>query len=401
MASVADAKACFDEMTCCARHPAAREARDRATAYPLPTTRPMPLAPRHPAPSIVLAVVATLVILFCASRADAQTINVVNEASLPRLDAQGNPTKKRRLELEPEAINRQDCLEDQRIRFTLQLDDFEANATLAAWASLDGEDCAAQGSRDGESARCWPIVDAIPLQLVVDVDVPVRKILSAAPPFAPTRPAPDDTACGTVDLSTVSVQFLYFRPGERATAAVQKAIDVVADTVGPHPPADLKVLPGDRKLQVSWEMPPTVSRITGARAYCERASGESCSGVELRAGRDLPPDEARRLECGRIAGAQGTTLLAGMEGTPLENGASVAVAVAHVDAFDNVGPLSNLSCSTPIELPAEEQESSCRAASVGRAGGTADWAAVVAVALLVSARFRRRRASSDGVTREA
>ena len=72
---------------------------------------------------------------------------------------------------------------NQRIRFTLQMANFEANASVQAWASNNGASCNETLNRNGGTAVCWRVTDSdIALQSVVDVVVPVRRIMSGAQP---------------------------------------------------------------------------------------------------------------------------------------------------------------------------------------------------------------------------
>src|SRR5262249_28005066 len=153
--------------------------------------------------------------------------------------------------LTPEAVNLQDCVDDQLIRFTLLMSGFEAQASVQAWASNSGADCKTSTNRSGGVQVCWKLLDTnISLQTTVDVDIPVRQIMSGAPPFdAQSKRNATASACGQVDLSTISVQFLYFKPGDSATATQAKNIDITVDTVGPEPPSGLTALPGNTRIQ--------------------------------------------------------------------------------------------------------------------------------------------------------
>lgn len=223
------------------------------------------------------------------------TINVANEKSLPRLDKNGNTITKRPLTLNPEAVNFQDCVDDQQIRFTLLMGGFEANAVIEVWAANGGVDCGQQLNRASANQLCWQVSGNVPLQQTVDVNIPVRKIMAGAPPNKPT--ALNDTAdvCGQVDLSNLSVQFLYFKPGDRATAASKKDIGVTVDTIGPSAPTGLKVLPGNTRVQVSWDNisgEGGVSALTGVRVYCDPAQAAAPTTVQVDATCTQVPNEA-------------------------------------------------------------------------------------------------------------
>lgn len=369
---------------------------------------------------------ASLVVYVTPAFAQA-TINVVNEKSLPRLDKNGNTVAKRPLTLNPEAVNNQDCVDEQQIQFTLLMSGFEPNAIIEVWAA-NGADCSTQVNRSSANQVCWQVSPNVPLQQQVNIAIPVRKIMSGAPPFKATAPDETENACGKVDLSNISVQFLYFKPGDRANAASKKEIGVTIDTVGPAPPTGLKALPGNTRVQVSWDNisgEGGVSALTGVRVYCDPAQASGPTTIEVEASCEQVPNEVdasgdaaddaevdagftevctdggtetvpgggdcsssnfvttgadgttepvvpdaefnAKFECGSITGNSGTTVVATqVAGNPLANGTRYAVAVAATDAYGNVGPLSSVVCETPEET--NDFWDSYRAAG-GQAGG--------------------------------
>jgi len=162
----------------------------------------------------------------------AQEISIANEASLPRVDASGSLLEKRSIALDPERVSDSDCVDDQRIRFTLILSDYAVNATVQAWASSSGQDCSQATNRSGSTAQCWRLVDGvIPLMPQQNVDIPVRRIMSGAGSFSPTAPDATVNVCGKVGLSSISVEFLYFDPGNVSAAAVNHTVAVTIDTI--------------------------------------------------------------------------------------------------------------------------------------------------------------------------
>jgi len=200
------------------------------------------------------AIFALLALLLSARAASAQSITIVQSQSLPRLDKDGNSVIKRPVTLNPEAVNLQDCVDDQRIRFPLLLSGFTADATIQVWAAVQGADCSQQQIRTGAAALCWQVTDsAVPLQLNTEVIVPVRTLLSGvpAPLSAKANAGPD--ICGRVNLTNIVVQFLYFPPGAgTGQPSTTATVSIQADTVGPDPPSGLRSLPGDGRLRVEW-----------------------------------------------------------------------------------------------------------------------------------------------------
>ena len=253
---------------------------------------------------VVFASTLAAVVLFTQG-ALAQSIAVVNEASLPRLDKDGKPVQKRPQTLSPEGVNLQDCIDDQKIRFTLQLGGFEARAVIEAWASI-GQDCKAQTARGGGVQTCWKVFDsAIPLSPVTDVDIPVRKIMSGAPPNKAAETDASEAVCGRVDLANIAVHFLYFAPGDPVTAQSEKTIAVTVDTVGPLPPSGIQALPGDTRIKVSWanisggagDAAATggLTELTGVKVYCDVAGAAADTDAGTTTGaepecRDEPVD---------------------------------------------------------------------------------------------------------------
>jgi hypothetical protein len=207
------------------------------------------------------------------------TITVYQEASLPRVDADGKQLAKRPINLTPEGVNNDDCVKNVRIRFSLQVSGFAGNAVIEAWAGLSGQECTATTDRTGVSRQCWKLA-SVPLQLNTIVDIPVRTIMSGAKGVQNI----DDSAaiCGTVDLTTISVNFLYFAPGQTGAAASNKSVAVQVDTVGPSAPTGLRVLPGNTRLAVNWNNisgEGGVSVLTGIRVYCDPNSSTGIPNV--------------------------------------------------------------------------------------------------------------------------
>lgn len=236
---------------------------------------PAPIMPPRLLRRVVLATALALAFIVCLPAiARAADISVSLEASLPRLDKDGNGLNKRSSALNPEAVNLQDCIDDQKIRFPVVLSNFEVNASLQVWAGLAGADCTKQEYRSGSNATCWQLSTGLPLQSTQNVDLPVRAIMAGAPPYKPQALGTNDAMCGQVDLATISVQFLYFSPGQLATSSANHSVSVTVDTVGPLPPSGIKTLPGNTRIAVRWDNisgEGGVSNVTGIKVYCDPA----------------------------------------------------------------------------------------------------------------------------------
>jgi hypothetical protein len=354
-----------------------------------------------------LALVVGLSLFFIAIPARAQvpgtvTINVVQEQSLPRLTSGGGTVAKRSLTQEPEGVSLQDCIDDQQIAFPLQLAGYAPQSTLEAWAGLSGADCGVQTNRTSGTQVCWKVAEGIPLEPNPRPAIPVRRLMSGA--LDPKNPITDINICGKVNLTTISVQFLYFAPGQLATPAQKKDLQIRVDTVGPDAPGGLTVVPGNTRIIISFGGlgEGGLTQFTGVRAYCDPSNrsgtttttpdktvqvcsdagaptddsgdaaaipapvcedvfiegGTTTSGggvctstnlVPADGGRIVPNEEFNaKYQCGSLTGNTGSGLKAeSLGGAPLENFKEYAVALAAIDQFGNVGPLSSVFCETP------------------------------------------------------
>jgi hypothetical protein len=245
-----------------------------------------------------LAVIASLLLYVSPARAQA-TINVANEASLPRLNAQGTQIQKRDRNLNPEAVNFQDCKDDQRIRFTLQMAGFVPDAVIQVWAANGGVDCGVNTNRSGAAQQCWQVSENVPLQQLVNVDIPVRRIMSGVAPFTALQPNSTESACGQINLANLAVQFLYFAPGNQNAPASKKDVAVTVDTVGPRPPTGLKTQPGNTRVFITWDNisgEGGVTALTAVRAYCTTATVGAPTTVSTEPVCTLVPREAGAVD---------------------------------------------------------------------------------------------------------
>lgn len=383
--------------------------------------------------------------------AQAQSITIFQANSLPRFDASGNQVGKRAQGLNPEGVSYQDCVDDQRIKFTLQLAGFAANAALEVWAGVSGNDCADQNKRIGPAATCWQLATGIPLQLQVDSVIPVRNIMAGAK--NPQNRDSSAAICGQIDRTNVTVNFLYFAPGNPGTPAVRQPIDISVDTIGPPALSGVRVLPGNTRLNVQWDSvgeggvqdlvnvrvfcaptgapqettetvcndPVTVTDDAGNDAGTEDAgcttrttTKSACSEAAFATGADggqsLVPDKAfvDKFLCGELAGATGAGVTArSVQGQPLQNNRDYAVAVAGTDSFGNGGALSPVVCNFPEQTTdfwseykgagGEAGGGFCSTQAAGGAAGSGVMAGVAALSLVSIIRRRaQKRARSGG-----
>jgi hypothetical protein len=349
--------------------------------------------------------IAALLLIITAKRADAApVIQIANEVSLPRLNSEGNPVQKRALLMNPEAVSRQDCDDDQRIRFTLLLSGFEANGVLRAWVSTSGQSCGFETARTGQAPACWRAFPSdIPLQSTVDVDIPVRNLMSGVPPFSPSNPISDKSVCGKVDQTTLSVHFLYFAPGTTDTATVMKLVSVEVDTVGPSPrpsaPSSISRTSDAKTVQVI--SPDAPKPAEAFRVFCkpiDTSAVAACPSFAPQA--DFVPDAAfeSQFECERgLRAPFGSSSPSASNDGFEKEGASFAFALAKVDILGNVSSLSDPKCVT-LEAPqvatGAADDGGCNVSSRDSSRASTPWWAVLVLLACVGLRIRTARGSS-------
>lgn len=370
---------------------------------------------------VAAVVLGAATVALVAPRASAQSAGKIalgaayagqQTPSLPRADSDGKEIRKRAQNLTPDGISFQDCIDNVRIRYPLTMNSPQGNDHVEVWAALSSNDCSGQTARqEGANKVCWRLYGGqnVPLQVNQNVDIPVREILAGAKNASSLYDATTEDACGAVDLTTITVQFLYFSAGDTASPSDKLSIAVQADTIGPTAPSGLDVLPGNQRIHVSWDAygEGGVVSLTGVNVYCDLPSataatntceagstsdedaetegdaeteedagseedaaseeldasadactpstGGSCasSNFVTSSGSSVIPDAEfnSKYKCGDgVTGNTATSVVADrFQGAPLENGKTYVVSVAATDAFGNVGPLSSPVCDYPEE----------------------------------------------------
>ena len=276
--------------------------------------------------------------------------------------------------------------------------------------SNSGADCSAQTARTGAAAVCWRVIKGIPLSTNPIVILPVRKIIGGRTDTNNEEGRDTDEVCGSVDLTNLTLQFLYFSPGNLAQAAYKVDVPIQADTIGPVAPTGMKILPGNTRLSISFNAlgEGGVVELSTIRAYCDPepvgtvssntcdsstngdaddaadgdagcqttstplTEGGTCTSSAFvdRDGKKVQPDNDfnAKYECGNLpVSSTGSVVIArNLRGAPLENRRTYAVALAASDSFLNVGALSDTVCEYPEET---EDFWSDYKNNGGRAGG--------------------------------
>jgi hypothetical protein len=359
---------------------------------------------RSLAQSLVLASLSLFAFAFAslvASPAHAQTtasvaVAITAKDSLPRLNGTGNGITKRTDVASREGINLQDCHDDQSIQFPLTVVGFAPGDVAEIWASNGGAVCTDPNVRPGTmSVHCFKI-GTFALVNTTTATIKVKTLLQAT-----GITTLDSFGCPVVDITTITTYFLILRGGEATTAVGSDNVAIKVDTQGPRPLSNVRALPGDGALTISWDSVGEAGAqdIIGAQAFCDpapAASGAtdagssqvctdsstdpdadpdaaatapepSCStvpneggaaGGPIPAATGIPSDgvackteaftTGKAIPCGGVTGTTGNTIrVDAISGAPLTNGVVYAVAVGGTDSFANVGDLSSPTCQFP------------------------------------------------------
>jgi hypothetical protein len=248
-------------------------------------------------------------VLLAPARARAQaatsaTVTIANEASLPRTDNKGNAVGKRPL-LQPEGINLQDCHDDLLIQFPLTVVGFSTSDNFEVWATdQSGADCTAATARSGATQTCYRIDANFSRSTTQTVSLPVKTLIKG---LSTTGGTLDAQGCRLVNAYTISVFFLVLRGTDLAGSA-KHAFSV--DTQGPSALPNVRALPGDGAITISWDAAGEggAEDILGAQAFCDLSpapagatdagSTTTCTGPDGEATSVDAADEAAVSEAG-------------------------------------------------------------------------------------------------------
>jgi len=160
---------------------------------------------------------------------------------------------------------------------------------------LHAADCA-----HGQQRGLLAILKGIPLSTNPVATLPVRKIIGGRnngkdPTRDPEEGLDGVSVCGSIDLTTITLQFLYFPPGNAATASQKADVPVIADTIGPVAPTGLKILPGDTRLSISFNAlgEGGVVELSTIKAYCDPDPGTGATTTPSTTTRVCDPSPTR------------------------------------------------------------------------------------------------------------
>lgn len=206
-----------------------------------------------------------MAVFFVSQSARAQAITIGLKDTLPRVDVGGGTPTPRNPSLNPYGISLDDCRADLRINFPLTITGYVANDAIEVWASDSGANCTDPVQRTSATAQCYNLNANVPLTPNPTISIPVKAIIAGKSATL------DADGCRRVNATTVSVQFLFFRGGNTGNATTSDTAPIKVDTQGPTGLTGLKVLPGDTRLEISWDAVGEggVEDVIGVKAFCD------------------------------------------------------------------------------------------------------------------------------------
>jgi hypothetical protein len=257
----------------------------------------------------------------------------------------------------PEWINREDCLENADILFTVpRSGTFPLSANLHVWASTGGASC--QNAAERNDSGCKQVYQGDVFETSgtqqVSARILARNIVRDG--FgALTTVEPPETICDLAieDKTDANLQFFVLDSGGNVIGTVA-TFQMSYDLVGPSPPTAVKAGVGEDALVVSWN-PSSSDEILGQYAvYVDEAGGTPPGGEGGQGGQGSTPSDGCTSDVlvpGEIPtgtpNAETNASTTEAEASGLTNGVLYAIGVAAMDAFENPGPLSKLDCATP------------------------------------------------------
>ncbi|WP_437613323.1 hypothetical protein WMF20_11815 [Sorangium sp. So ce834] len=267
-------------------------------------------------------------------------------------------------------ISREDCLTDNDLRFTVTLTGFSTSQTLEVWVS-ESQDCTLYSNRD-TGTRCRRIKAVSPLDDTMEIELSAKEIAAAlgAEGCEGTR-----SSTGAV---SVTMYFMRLESLDQDGPDHAKWESTKMDLQGPKPPTEVEAHPGDGRLLVDFKQNEDED-VEGYYLYCD-GGGQSSSGAGgagagggddgagaagggsgggatgagssgCQASRLVPgevPESA--LRCGKVGKANRGEAMKFDNGEAIANGKPYVVGVAAYDLVGNAGPLSELSCATPVDV---------------------------------------------------
>lgn len=251
------------------------------------------------------------------------------------------------------SISLADCLAEDALKVTLNLGPGYENYALEAWA---GDACDVKTNRISALATCWRVFSAQPNNSVYSLDVGVRELLSGRTGGEGEGNVPP--ACVATSGATAPQPLVtYFMLVDGGSNLVASASAQLRYKLQPSAGPDFlsASAAGDQlQLDFAFSSEPD-GYVAGYRFFCEVT--ENCAAsTRLVAG--ATASELDDLACGTAE----RDALSG-ETTGLEPNTAYNVAIAALDSYGNVSPLSPTACQTTSMAAPPEADQSASACS--------------------------------------
>jgi len=268
--------------------------------------------------------------------------------------------------LEENRINFADCLANDSIKLTVELQNYDGYA-LEVWA---GVACDVTVNRPpSANATCWQVYSKQPDDVIQSIEFSVQDFLrgrTRAGVANDDTPPTAEAACeATSSVSSAQTLQAYVTLIDANNVVGAQASSRFAYRLNGSPPPEFSVSSGDGQLILNFT-PGAIqldAHFAGTQFFCDPPPGDPNAtanatdagsedvmcrpSVELIGGSSAA--SLQHLRCGE-AKADVTRGIA----DGLVNGVPYTVAVAAVDNFGNVGPLSPPQCEVPHAKPASD-----------------------------------------------
>ncbi|HYQ02525.1 MAG TPA: hypothetical protein VER96_27825 [Polyangiaceae bacterium] len=289
-------------------------------------------------------------------------------------------------------INRKDCLTDDFFRLPITLSDY-GGYSLELWA---GTGCELVTNRQATTATCWQLASVVPQSELISMQVSVQKLLSGRTSGdVPCEPTSTDRAPQTLAIYALLIDANQY-PSASAT------LNVFYRLLGPEPRDIEYVSSGDGRAMVKLAPYSYDQYEDGVQLFCDPPPNDPNAAANTQTITDnagvFVPVCAQSAEL--IPGADGASLQHLRCGfghkdalipvaTDLINGVSYNIALASVDTYGNVGPLSPVACQVPQARGAHQTINACAFSGVSRSERASVFASLLAIGVACGRRLRR------------
>lgn len=271
------------------------------------------------------------------------TITITNPQSLARVDANGNAVTKR-IAIQPEGINLQDCLDNLQILFPLVTVGFSTAETFQIWGTdQSGADCTVATARSGATQTCYQINANFARTQTQTVQIPIKELTKGLPSVTDTGA----DGCRRVNNYAFTVFFLIL-DGDSVTANASDTLQV--DTIGPDALSNVRVLPGNNSVTIEWDAVGEAGAddVIGAQAFCD-PNPQVASAVDAGAS-IVCTDDAGGIVTGFDASDTDSLADAGVTCTEVQNEGGTTGGTP-IPTVDSGIPSNGLACTTQAFTP--------------------------------------------------